>query len=77
MEVTGTLGDNMNIRYGIYHKEHKAYFSGFDANDQPVWADENHAKPYAERLHAEAQAHCFAMNDQRVQRKPVQLGASQ
>lgn len=62
----------MNKNYAVKHKETGLFFSDFDANNQPIWADENQAKRF-DKSGARGQALLFACHDIKVQQKPVSI----
>jgi len=49
----------MTTRYGIYNSKDKAWFSGFSKDGRQRWGNENHSKPYDNKLLAETQATLF------------------
>ena len=53
----------MKARYGIYNTESKTWFSGFDASGHQRWGDENHSKPYDNKVLAETQATIFGVEN--------------
>jgi hypothetical protein len=60
------------MTYTVKHKESGKFFAGFDANNKPVWGNEQAAKRM-DKDAARQQALLFRCFDLRVQSKPVAL----
>lgn len=64
----------MEARYAVMNKETRQLFAGFDADQQPMWTDdERKAKTYSDKRDAHGQALLFACFDIKAQKKPVAL----
>lgn len=64
----------MQSRFAVMNKETGQLFAGFDADNKPMWTDdERNARSYGDKSEARGQAllfMCFGVN---AQQKPVAL----
>jgi hypothetical protein len=66
--------NDMTPSYAVMNKETGQLFAGFDADQQPVWTDdERKARTYSDKRDAHGQALLFACFDIKTQKKPVAL----
>lgn len=64
----------MDISYAVMNKESGQMFAGFDADNQPMWTDdERKAYAYGDKSQAHGQALLFECFGVKVQQKPVVL----
>lgn len=69
MQQEGRTMGKQTGQFAIYHKRLKAWFAGWDVNENATWGSEHDAKRFRSRLVAESQALLFARNDDGVQKR--------
>jgi len=66
---------NTKPSYAVMIKATGQLFAGFDADQQPVWTDdERKARAYSHKADAHGQAMLFECFGVKVQKNPVSLG---
>jgi hypothetical protein len=64
----------MGTSYSVMNKKTRQMFAGFDAENQPIWTDDEHkACAYSDRSEAHGQALLFARFGLDVQKKPMAI----
>ena len=61
------------MTYAITRKSDKKFFTGFNADNSPVFGDKSEAKIFGSELSAKTQALFLVTCDRNVQRKPVKI----
>jgi hypothetical protein len=65
---------NMQTSYAVMNKTTGQLFAGFDADQQPMWTDdERKASAYSDKCDARGQALLFVCFGIKAQQKPVTL----